>query len=186
MTEKWDPFEQTLLTFGRDNLTRVWPEAIDNVNIPELSKRFLIEVGLPNAPVLLCEFDLDAPIIPTIEEYAASLGIQFVCAQRLRRIGWDGGVQLCLNEGEESGSIIAIDIKEEHPSRFVNSSVEQLGGFLALYVDDYCRYRNLPEEELNSRAYELDAKLRSLDTPAFASGDNWWPCITQQMKGGML
>lgn len=182
----WDPFEQMLSTFGKETLVRARVEAVKDLKIPDRSKKFLVEIGLPKERVLLCEFDLDAPKIPTIEEYAREHGTIFTCVNRLRRIGWDGGMQICLNEEANAGDVITIDIKGKFERRFVNSSVELFGGFLALYVDEYCKYSNASDAELDHRAYETDIKLRSLDPPAFTSPDNWWACVTQQMKEGML
>jgi hypothetical protein len=182
----WNPFEQTLTTFGKQNLAVARIEAVRDLKIPDSSKKFLVEVGLPKEEVLLCKFDIDLPSFPTIEKYAAQQGRKFTSKKLLRRIGWDGGMQICLSEEAYSGHVITIDINKKFEDRFVNSSIELFGAFLALYVDEYCRCGDSSDEVLDKRAYELETKLHSLDPSVFSNSDNWWACITQQMKEGML
>jgi hypothetical protein len=180
----WDPFKQTLETFGEESLTRVNPDAVEKLKIPERSKKFLTDIGLPKKKILLCEFDLNLSEFPTIQEYAEKKGVKINSRLQLRRIGWDGGTQICLSEG--NGEVITIDIEGKYPTRFVNSHIETFVGFLALYIDEYCKFNNLSDTELDKKAFKLDERFRELDLNAFKSKNTWWSCITEQLKSGML
>ncbi len=182
----WDPFEQTLKTFGHENLIKANPEAVKKLNISERSKKFMTDIGLPKEKILLCEFELNLDEFPTIQEYAKQRSSQITADLQLRRIGYDGATQICISEENESGEIFVIDLKAELPDAFVNSNIETFSGFLSLYVEDYCRFSNVTDKELDRKAFEIDARLRKLDPPAFKSQDTWWSCITDQIKSGML
>ncbi|MBN2590256.1 MAG: SUKH-4 family immunity protein [Sedimentisphaerales bacterium] len=182
----WDPFEQTLKTFGHENLIQANPEAVEKLKIPERSKKFMTEIGLPKENILLCEFDLNLDEFPTVQEYARRCGSHIEIDLHLKRIGWDGGTQICLDESQHTGEVITIDIEGKLPTRFVNSNIETFSGFLSLFVADYCRFSNGTDKELDKKAFKLDLLFRELDPPAFNSQDTWWSCIAQQMKEGLL
>ena len=183
----WDPFEQTLNTFDKNNLVRARIEMLEGLKISDQSKKFLLNIGLPKLKVLLCEFDIDVPHLPTIEEYAKSQKMIFATQKRLRRIGWDGGTQICLSEEDmDKGSVYAVDIKKELTSRFINSNIEFFVGFLALYVEECKKYYGSSDSILFTAARKFENNLRELDPLAFADENNWWCCIVQQMKEGML
>jgi len=182
----WDPFEQTVKTFGQNNLIRANPKAVRKLKIPKRSKKFLIEIGLPKEKILLCEFDLNLDEFPTIQEYAQKNNRSIQCDRLFRRIGYDGGTHICISEENESGEIFVVDLKGELPTAFVNSNIETFAGFLALYVEACRNYGEVTESEMIDGAHEFDKKLRDLDPPAFRDEETWWSCITEQLKCGML
>ena len=182
----WDPIEQTLTTFGQEDLIKANPNAVRKLKIPDESKKFLIEVGLPKQHILLCEFYLDSDEFPTIHEYAAQCGSQLAADLQLRRIGWDGGTEICISEEDESGEVLVIDLKRELPDAFVNKNIETFAGFLALYVEACHAYGGLTDAEMIDGAHRLDKRLRELDPLAFQDTSTWWSSITEQLKSGML
>jgi hypothetical protein len=182
----WDPIEQVVHSFGRQGLQRACKDAVSTLNIPDNSKHFLLDVGLPMEVVLLCEFSLDAKRFPTIEEYALLNGLVLHCPSKFRRIGTDGYMQICICENDGFGKICAFDIHGKINMRYMNRNIECFCGFLGLYVDACKKYADASEEEMHKGAVDLENKYRSLDSDAYDSKDNWWPLITEQLKDGLL
>jgi len=185
--KKWDSFEQTLSIFGKEGLSRAGSEAVNILRIPEQSKLFITTVGLPRQPVLLCEFNLEVPNFPTLYHFASQVRKEKEDFYKfLRRIGTDGHAQICLSEDNGCGNVFAYDLNKILPIRFINSSIELFGGFLALYVGQYCKYSDRSDDELNARACALESRMSELDPPAFDDEKNWWALVTEQMKHGLL
>src|SRR5262245_40737385 len=93
-----DPFNQVLKTFGVDNLQRASAKAVEILALPDRAKEFLVTVGLPKRPVLLCKFYLEADRIPSLAEYAREKNLFVQDVDHLRRIGTDDMDEICIDE----------------------------------------------------------------------------------------
>ncbi len=98
-------------------------------------------------------------------------------------IGDDHGARLCVYSGD--GHIRSINEDELQPSRFVNSSIDQLSRFLAEYervVSDGPKASS--DEERIGCIQDLRARLQSIDPAAFAKPENWWPAVLEHLDEG--
>jgi len=182
----WDPSYQTLTTFTNAGLETAPHSSMVELRIPESSKTFLTTIGLPREAVLLCRFELELNKLPTLREYAEQRGRSISSGEMLRRIGTDGRLQICISEENSSGNVIAVDLDEKHITKMVNTSVELLGGFLALYVE-YCKsFHGSSDNEMDEGARKMESFMRDHDSTALNSPDSWWSLITEQMKNGLL
>ena len=180
----WNPTRLMRSAFDEQLLVCANEEAVCHLKIPESSKSFLTLVGLPQG-ILLFEFALDVPCFPTVQDFACTQGMDVRTPSGLRRIGTDDLRQICLSEQDESGHVVGIDLKGRYPTRYVNRSVEHLGGFLAFYMM-YCdASQRLTEDGLTDYARDLEAQMRHLDPLAFEA-EHHWALITEQMKDGLL
>lgn len=105
--------------FGKENL-KCWTEKnLANLNIAPSSKHFLESSGLPVGLDWTMTFDkhVDRPL-----PYATKRG--------LRILGCNGAIRICLDENN-GGRVVALEGGKD--VRFINSSVECFGSFLALY-----------------------------------------------------
>lgn len=161
--------------WGYDNLKR-WSESnLRNVNIPQSSKRFLMDVGLPCKEDWLLRFDHEAdqlPRLPNKDNYC--------------RIGFDDFVPICLDE-KRDGCVIVVETEVGGTERFINSSVERFGEFLVLYE----MYRRSPSsiserQLLNVIIPQIEERMRKIDPNAFKNVENYWPVIIEQMNDGLL
>lgn len=172
--------------WGADQLLRYEPAALEGVHIPDASKRFLIEAGLPRQASLELEFDLSADELPTLpealEEERLSAGFN-----RYRPIGVDTATTICLDE-QDNGHIYAVDIDGTIPTRFMNSSVPQLAEFLLVFRSGagITLPKLASEENLEASAHALEEQFRRIDPAVFGDEDNWWPLIVMQRRDGML
>lgn len=171
--------------WNADALMRYEPAALDGVHIPEISKHFLIEAGLPRQADLELEFDLSSDELPTLPEaLEEDLPARF---NRYRPIGVDTATTICLDE-RDNGRIYAVDIDGNIPTRFMNSSVPQLAEFLLVFRNG--AGVELPqlasEEELEASALALEHEFRRIDPSVFSDEDNWWPLIVTQRRDGLL
>jgi hypothetical protein len=109
-------------------------DSVASLLIPDGSKVFLTSVGLPRERVLLCEFGLNEWTFRTVAECAADGGLAVEAELPYRVIGNDGGMQICLSERNGGGEVVAFDLRQELPPRYINANIETFIGFLALYV----------------------------------------------------
>src|SRR5687767_13432201 len=113
--------DEVVAFWGHDNLKR-WPfGSLRDVAVPQSSKRFLAEVGLPYKEDWTLRFDPEADQLPPLPGRA-----------NYRLVGFDSTVPICLDE-EGGGRVMAIETEIGGPERFINSSVERFGQFLTLY-----------------------------------------------------
>lgn len=172
--------------WGTNQLLRYEPVAVEGVRIPEVSKRFLIEAGLPGQAGPDLEFDLAGNNLPTLTEALAeeNLPTKF---NRYRPLGVDTATTICLDE-QDGGRIYAVDIDGVVPTRFMNSSVPQLAEFLLVFRNG--AGVTVPalasDEDLEASARALEEQFRHIDPAVFSDADNWWPLIVMQRREGML
>jgi len=157
--------------WGNSNLRR-WPQhCLRDVAIPESSKSFLVEVGLPAFEDFCIEFDPhvgDLPRLPDRPEY--------------RQIGFLYElVPICLNE-LANGCVFSIDGGPSSMSRYLNASVEQFAECLIVYV---CLRRNSRLEtttESTKLEEQFERDMLKVDPTVFHDPDNFWAVIVEEMK----
>jgi hypothetical protein len=182
----WDPVAQIRATFEPGGLQRAPHHALSKLGISQESRRFLSDVGVPNQPILLVEFAIDVDTIPTLREFATQIALPEEIADKMWRIGTDGRLELVLTTRDDADPVLSVDPRGEIPTRLVNTSVDLLVGFLALYVE-YCREcPNHSDEEMNAAAASLEVRMRQYDPPAFESREQHWSTVLEQMKVGLL
>ncbi len=158
-----------------NGLVRNTEAALAHVRIPEASKRFLVEAGLPAEAELGLQFARYEDELPTLLGAFPEDDLPADYA-RFRPIGVDYATIICLDE-RDGGHLYGVDI-EGHglPTRFVNSSVPQLAEFLLAV-------RVVPEEgppmgwmEAEADAYteELAQKFRQVDPEAMSDEKSYW------------
>src|SRR5690349_15424104 len=112
--------EEIIGFWGHDRLKRWSEHSLRDVNIPESSKQFLREVGLPCKEDWTLRFDAETDKLPPLPSRG-----------NCRQIGFDDSVPLCLDENRR-GSVVAVETRTD---RFINTSVERFGEFLVLYQE---------------------------------------------------
>lgn len=160
--------------WGKQNLIR-WPRAVlDSTLLPEETKAYLAEVGLPLNVDWTMRFDLDTRRISRWEKNKA------YCI-----IGYDYLVPICLRE-DQQGCVVWAD--DEGPERFANKSVAALGEFLVLYQKYRLAVPGLGDDEdsVQNLIDETEGAMRSVDPVALAGPENVWSTIVEQMRDGML
>jgi len=99
-------------------------------------------------------------------------------------IGNDYGTELCLNP--EDDSIWTIDFEGKLPSRFVNSSLEQLAHFIREYAKYTEEVSSLDDEAATNLVRDLRKRLASADARVFLDTENWWAVVLEQAEQGLL
>ena len=151
-----------------DDLVR-WSEAVvKSLAIPETSRTFLVEVGLPRPsdPLWIYQFEDGQQIPARMPENINHVRI----GSRPRPI--------CLDEGN-CGVVVMPHLKRDM-ERFVNSTVEQLGVFLVLLQ----RLQKDPLYAENERAIVsiMEAEMRKTDAPAFQDDTCYWSVVVEEMR----
>lgn len=150
-------------------------ESLAQICIPEVSKRFLVEAGLPAEAGLGLQFD-------RAEDELLSMLVNFpednlpADYGRYYPIGVDYATILCLDE-QDDGHIYSIDIEEQGiPTRFVNSSVPQLAEFLLVVrvVPTEGTPKRYTDAEAKAYTEELERKFKSIDPETIQNEDSYW------------
>jgi hypothetical protein len=160
--------------WGGENLKRWSEDSLRDVAIPQASKRFLNEVGLPCEEDWTLRFDPEGDRLPRLPDKA-----------NYRRIGFDDSVPICLDE-KQDGCVVAVETEVGTSERFINSDVEHFGEFLVLYQEYRNAARAVSEEEIVKIIPGIGERMHKADPKAFDDSNNYWPVIMEQMNQGLL
>lgn len=166
--------EEIVNFWGRENLKRWSESSLRDVAIPQSSKQFLIEVGLPYKEDWTLRFDPEADHLPQLANKGSC-----------RRIAFDDFVPICLNE-KRDGCVVAIETDVGGSEQFINTSVECFGEFLVLYQEYRKLARAVSEEEIMKIIPGIEERMQRADPKAFDDSNNYWPVIVEQMNQGLL
>jgi hypothetical protein len=156
--------------WGRDNLAR-WSEAsLREVAIPDSSKSFLIEVGMPLRADWTLRFDVQA------NQVARG-------PNGTHCVGFDDVVPICI---DDRGQVMAVEEKVGGGVSYINSSIERFGECLVLYQRYRISVLAASEHEAQNLVSTTENQLRNADPTAFADPNSWWPAIVEQMGHGLL
>jgi hypothetical protein len=95
-------------------------------------------------------------------------------------IGEDSATELCLNPA--SGEIQAIDPLGEMLTRFMNSSIEQLAEFIAIYDRLVVQIEVDENTDLEPQLNQLRESFLAIDQAALAGPEHWWSTILEQLE----
>ncbi len=94
-------------------------------------------------------------------------------------IGHDGGGRLEL----DGGRIFSRDPAAQLPTRFVNSSIQQL----QLCINAHRVYADtVRDNDDGAAAAVLADAIRGIDAECFADPENWWAVVVEQTRDGLL
>ena len=100
-------------------------------------------------------------------------------------IGTDGGTELHVVPSK--GDVVSVAPHGDSPSRFVNSSVEQLARSVAAYARYAQRVAGVDDEAAARRLVDqLRREIAGIDTAATADPEAWWSLILEQADDGLL
>jgi hypothetical protein len=179
-----DAFDVVRTVFLPDQLHVAPPELVAPLRIPDRSKQYLLDVGLPretpffNGPPL--RFNL-LHRLPTLRqllpEHAARIDPGWD-ACRFLGLDEDDGTGYVLNEAD-GGSIWSVALDSPHTD-FVNTSVEQFGWFIAAYT----RFGAAPSAggpSTVTAVEELERQMRAMD-PRAVDDAAFWPAILDDAR----
>jgi SUKH-4 immunity protein len=97
-------------------------------------------------------------------------------------IGEDDRNKLCVYKRD--GHVCSVDESGELPSRFVNSSIDQLSQFLTEFERTVNRPKAASDEEREQRAQALRERLQAIDSGALDSPATWWSAVLEELEDG--
>ncbi|WP_326621055.1 SUKH-4 family immunity protein [Streptomyces decoyicus] len=115
-------------------------------------------------------------------QYAESTGHDVALEEhrQLARLGTDQGYEICV---DPQGTVQAVLLDYNEPTRFVNSSPERFAQSL-LELDQMLRVvlgADQPQAAADAFA-KADSRLRTLDPSAFTDAENWWPLVLDDIR----
>lgn len=159
------------------------PSRVGALHLPNDTKEFLIQKGLPGTSALLITFCASEGTFPTLDEYCRTRGLpQVDRGKEFYRIGTDDGTQICLTHG--NGQVIAIDTSGRQ--RFVNTNIASFLRCLDTYRGYASNVQSMSEGRATALAEQTIVTLQEADPAAFSSSDNWWRAVAEQMEFGLL
>ena len=170
-----DPiFQFVTRVFGPGSRVAPTRERVEPLKIPERSKRFLLEVGLPTGEVAFGIHLNAAATLPTLGELypdrRPTLDRSWDAARFLSH-AYDTGVYL---DEDDAGTVWNIDLTGGGNATFVNSSVEQFGYFLAVLNQPAPGWEDSPPEARRKMLALLRDELGRADAAALAVDDCYW------------
>ncbi|WP_148590438.1 nucleic acid/nucleotide deaminase domain-containing protein [Streptomyces sp. WAC01526] len=124
---------------------------------------------LANDPVLLGRYAQSTGRTTAREEH-----------QQLARLGTDRGYEIC---ADPQGTVRAVLLDYDEPSRFVNSSPESFAQCLQ-ELDQALRIilgTDQPQAAADAFA-NAEQRLHTVDPDAFADRENWWPLVLDDIR----
>lgn len=172
--------------WGYGNVVRLDGAVVDKLDVPEATKAFLREVGIPRECDLEVTTDTGDDGWPTLIEYCGRIGVSPPAnASRYFRFGQDGGTQLCIDT-LDGGAVVSVDVAGELPTRFVNSGLDTFVESLFLYAG-YCKHASGLSDRQREKLVPLFAEdLRRVDPRSLADVENWWSVVLEQIEDGLL
>lgn len=160
-------FNEIIVFWGND-LVR-WPRsAVDTLSIPESSRTFLAEVGLPcpKDRLFIYSFDCGQPLVRNAENSRLVR-----VAHKPRPIFID----------ESKSGLVLMPTTGDDPQRFVNSSIEQFGAFLVLQETMLRDVTRLNDELTSGRMIvtAIEEAMRNTDSEALADEKNYWSVVIE-------
>lgn len=167
-------WEQIIAFWGAENLKR-WPEdSVREVSIPESSKAFLAQVGMPFREKWTLRFDPADCQLPRLPNHIY-----------YRRLGFDDVVPICLDE-QADGNVVALEREVGGTERYINSGVEAFGECLVYYQQYRQAVRGISGLDQIEKLIAAGESIYQTDPSAFEHPDNWWPLILEEMHQGLL
>jgi hypothetical protein len=100
-------------------------------------------------------------------------------------IGDDEGPELCVDASD--GTVLSIDVEGGLPTRFVNSSVDQLARSLEAYLEYAKKVRRARSEVDEAElAAEVQRLIAAVDPLALGDSEHWWAVVLEQAEEGLL
>jgi hypothetical protein len=184
-----DPDSYVRRTFDGE-LVQITPQSLADKPIPVESKTFLEQVGLPCSDECLVDrFTLSFEAVRMGLHPLRSVAVVIEqpvnegCADMLcLDVNIRHGRALCIAP-DDRGAVYDIALQREGARTFVNSCVEKLGVFLAIYVA-YCRQPD--ETATNEEARGLVVAMQKIDPRAFAQPENWWASVGEDLESDVF
>jgi hypothetical protein len=169
--------------WGQDNL-RCWPEqCLRDLEIPQSSKSYLINVGLPAFKDEHFQFD---PLVGNPPKLSGR--------PQFRTIGvMSEFIPICLDE-RLNGCVMSMDTemlelaKHINPSaldRYINSNVERFAECLILFVQLRRTGRLAKDADFSKLAKQFERDLLKVDPTVFNDPENLWAVTVWEMKEGL-
>lgn len=160
--------------FKSGEIAKWSPEFLNNKNIPEACKEFLIDVGLPSTSALQLGPDKQPSSRSRRGKTEQSkLNSNHFC------IGFFNNTPLCLN-GE--GAVIANSLS--HGEIFISSSIQAFIDSILVYIEMRGTDQDLSFEQLHNISKAVENRIREIDPSAFAKSENWWPQFVEHINCG--
>jgi len=159
---------------GKD-LRRWSAQYLRDVAIPEPSKSFLIEVGLPACTDIGFKFD---PLVGDPPRVAGR--------PHLPGIGLMNEFDLvCLDELAD-GRVIAVAPALQELDRSINTSVDRFAACIVLYLQWLSIADRLTPRERAELDAQFDRDLTHMDPTVFSDPENFWAITVWEIKEGLV
>jgi hypothetical protein len=184
-----DPDRYVRRIFGEE-LVRVPLESLLNNPLSVNSGSFLEHVGLPCSDRCLVDrftlsFEALRAGLQPLGAMARIIGapLKEPCAEMLcLDVNVRYGRALCVDPYADA-AVYDIALERDCAKTFLNSGVDKLGVFLAMYVA-YCREPD--ETATNEEACAVVRCMREIDPVAFGRPENWWAAVGEELESDVF
>lgn len=177
--------------FSQGELRVVPRETLATINLPSESREYLASIGLPTfvkrlIDLLSLSFNLVRDKLPNLQQLSVQENFSapddrrdYVC------LDFHHGGVICIDPSRD-GMVMSLDIERDYREDYINSRVEKLGVFLAMYVAHCRSTEEMPPEMRGSCDAVLERFMHAIDPSALSSPNTYWFRIIEEMKYGLL
>ncbi len=176
--------EEFVRRWGREQLVRWEAKSLEGIELPDATRRFLTEAGLPlDVEGMALSFGPDRRGLPTLAEFLGGSATSRLHLSRYRRLGSnDVGLHFCVDERQD-GAVFAVAPDGGDPVVFVNSGVARLAECLLEYRREWMASR---DDDDASYAARLRSGVAGVDPAALEADSSWWSVVVEQAGHGFL
>jgi hypothetical protein len=166
--------------WGTELLFRAHQQDVQPLAIPERSKAYLIEVGVP--------IKLDAASQALGINLGPSDAVHYLApvvqgrsegsAHHCRLLGHSFEARICLREPDG----VVVLIEDDGTATFLNSSIEQFVAFLCVYEKSTGQGAGLTRNDFAGLVSQLMNEYRSIDPAVFQDPNSWWAVVLEDMR----
>lgn len=164
--------------WGPDEMVRLAPDQLEGFRLPESSRRFFCEVGLPRQADPEIHFDLEDGGLAVLSSYAANLVTPPPEWDHVYQVGGDPLGDLCI-DGNRGGIVVHLDVENPGSLQYVNSRIEVLAEFLY-------RWNRLESdqsaEQFRQWLAEFRRQMETADPEALRDPEGWWSVLIEDAE----
>jgi len=165
--------KDTITKYWNERLKRLSSGDIRNMPVSDFTKRFLVDIGLPDLKELSIDLYTNADLYKTLRHN----GVRYCI------IGENIDPKICIKENADE--MFLIDTNSTISVRFINSNIEFFLGFTAIYLTETSGKEFATHEEAMNIVKRLQEIFSELDYEALEDPNNWWSVILEQVEYGM-
>lgn len=171
--------DHKIRAFWHSKLSTIEPEILSELEIPESSKKFLAEIGLPFGTNVFDELGMQF-----IFGFGNNKLIKIEANNHIYyAIANDGG-DICIESS--TGNVVSMSDDSSYARYFINSDIRKLLIFIQLFLSNlFPRDGENSEQSALQILQRLENSFNDIDPYALSKDINWWSILLEELRFSM-